>query len=104
MSGFRSEASFRFQILAAGIATCSLFIAEAPLIWWAIMILAIAGVLMTELINTALEHALDRLHPEIHPQVKAAKDCAAGAVLIMCFAAALIAAVFIYSWRQGFKS
>jgi diacylglycerol kinase (ATP) len=44
-------------------------------------------VLGAELINTALERVLDRLHPDHHPVVKIAKDCAAGAVLVSSVAA-----------------
>lgn len=45
------------------------------------IILAYALVLITELQNSALEAALDRLHPEIHDHIKHSKDMAAGAVL-----------------------
>lgn len=38
-------------------------------------------ILITELQNSALEIALDRLHPEIHDDIKHSKDMAAGAVL-----------------------
>ena len=40
-------------------------------------------ILALELINTALELALDHLHPAQHPAIEAAKDCAAGAVLML---------------------
>ena len=43
-----------------------------------------------ELLNTALEHLADRLHPEQHPTIQAAKDCAAAAVLVASLAAVLI--------------
>lgn len=39
-------------------------------------------VLTTELQNSALEAALDRLHPEINDKIKVSKDMAAGAVLM----------------------
>jgi diacylglycerol kinase len=40
--------------------------------------------------NTALEHLTDRLHPEQHPAIRAAKDCAAAAVLLASISALLI--------------
>ncbi len=50
----------------------------------------ICMVLAAELFNTALEHALDGLHPEQAPFVRVAKDCAAGAVLVLSACAALV--------------
>lgn len=52
-------------------------------IWWALVVLASAGVLAAELFNTAIEHLADHLHPEVHPQIQVVKDCAAAAVLLM---------------------
>lgn len=44
--------------------------------------LAFALVLITELQNTALENALDKLHPELHESIGLSKDMSAGAVLL----------------------
>ncbi len=52
--------------------------------------LAAAAVLALELVNTALEHLADHLHPDDHPAIRMAKDCAAGAVLIAAAAAVVI--------------
>ena len=46
------------------------------------VILAIALVLIAEMINTALEAAVDLAQPDPHPLAKVAKDVAAGGVLI----------------------
>ena len=51
-------------------------------VWAALIALCIALVLTMELANAALEYAIDRLHPDIHEQIKWAKDAAAGAVLL----------------------
>ena len=48
-------------------------------------------ILATEFFNTALESLIDPRHPEIHPAVKAAKDCAAGAVLLPSACAVIVA-------------
>jgi undecaprenol kinase len=69
VTAFRTEAGFRIQLLLA---------------------VAGAAVLAAELLNIALEHLADRLHPEQHPIIRAAKDCAAGAVLAASLAAVLI--------------
>ena len=43
---------------------------------------AILAVLVVELLNTALESAIDRVGPEWHAQSKRAKDTASAAVLL----------------------
>lgn len=57
---------------------------------WILLLLTFALVWMAEMVNTALEATLDHLAPEIHPQVKIAKDVAAGAVLVASLFAVLI--------------
>lgn len=46
------------------------------------LIITYGLVLITELVNTSLETALERLHPERHGLIGRAKDVAAGAVVI----------------------
>jgi len=59
---------------------------------WALLLLTITLVLMAEMLNTALETTLDLISTETHPQIKFAKDVAAGAVLITaCLALAMAA-------------
>jgi undecaprenol kinase len=91
----KRERSVRTQA-AAGIAVLAvLAVTRPPAIWWALATLAVALVLATELLNTALEILADRLHPEIHPEIRNAKDVAAAAVLVASIAALAIAAAFL---------
>ena len=57
---------------------------------WGWIILAIALVWSAEALNTAIEQVYNRISPDTDPIIKAAKDVAAGAVLIAAVAAALI--------------
>jgi len=58
--------------------------------------LAIALVLVVEALNTAVEQACNAITRNYNPAIKAAKDVAAGAVLIAAITAAIIgASVFI---------
>lgn len=66
-------------------------------VWWAILLTNCFLVLAVELFNTALEHTLDHLSPEIHPSVKLAKDSSAAAVLVLSMGALLSFAAFVYS-------
>ena len=53
---------------------------------WAVIIFTIALVLILEGLNTAVEAAIDLASPEFHRLAKAAKDLAAGMVLIASIA------------------
>jgi diacylglycerol kinase (ATP) len=93
---WRTEQSFKLQIVAAAaVVVVLVWLAPAP-VWWAIVGLTVAFVLATEIVNTALEGLADHLHPEQHPAIKAVKDCAAGAVLVASAAALGVAVAFLY--------
>lgn len=57
---------------------------------WRWLVLAIALVWFAELVNTAFEHLCDVVSPDFNPSVRAAKDVAAGAVLVCSLGAAVI--------------
>ena len=57
---------------------------------WAILVLTIGSVWVTEFINAAIEATVNLSTSEIHPMAKVAKDVAAAAVLITVFVAVLI--------------
>ena len=95
---FRSENSFRTHTLAAMAAFALLAVLRPSPFWWALIALTVAAVFAAELFNTALEHLADRLHPEQHPQIKAAKDCGAAAVLVCSIAALAVAAALLADW------
>jgi diacylglycerol kinase (ATP) len=66
----------------------------APL-WWALLLVNCGMVLAAELFNSALEAALDLLYPEEHAAIKLAKDCAAGAVLMLSLTAGCVFVAFV---------
>lgn len=49
---------------------------------WAVIFTLIALVLGLEMVNTAIEAAVDLAHPALHPLAKKAKDSVAGAVVL----------------------
>ncbi|MBQ8781030.1 MAG: diacylglycerol kinase family protein [Oscillospiraceae bacterium] len=61
-----------------------------------VLILTVGSVLALELVNTAVEKTVDLYIKDAHPLAKAAKDTAAGAVLISA-AAAVCTAVVLFS-------
>ena len=89
------EASFRLQLILALAACAVLLVLRPPLLWAALFILSASAVLALELFNTALELLADHLHPQRHPAIQAAKDCAAAAVLVASIAALIIGGFII---------
>lgn len=57
---------------------------------WIAVIFAIGIVIVSEMLNTAIEKLTDMVSPEIHPKAKVVKDLAAGAVLMASMVAAVI--------------
>ena len=99
---FKNESSFRTQVFFAAGALILLFVLRPEPIWWAVIAISIALVLAAELINTALEFVIDRLHPEQHPIIGKAKDCAAGAVLLLSIASLVIAGAMCWDvWSKS---
>jgi diacylglycerol kinase (ATP) len=67
------------------------------------LLLAIAFVLITEMINTAIEHTIDVATTTFDPMAKLAKDIAAGAVLIASVTAVAIG-YLVFAHRVGDRS
>lgn len=65
-----------------------------------ILALCIAGVIALEMVNTALERAVDSPSPERYELAGAVKDIAAGAVLVFSIGAA-VCGVMLFSRRAG---
>ena len=55
-----------------------------------LLLLTIGGVISAEMFNTSIENLCDKVSKEFHPLIKSAKDCAAGAVLVLAIFAAVI--------------
>ena len=92
MHGLRRERSVRFEAVVLVLVFAALAVLRPEPIWWAAAALASAGVLAAELLNTAIETLADHLSPEIHPQVRVVKDCAAAAVFVAVVGALVVAA------------
>jgi undecaprenol kinase len=88
----RSERSVRFHVAAFLLVIIVLLRFHPGPIWWALVILASMAVLAAELINTAIEHLADHLHPDTHAQIQVVKDCAAAAVLVAVVGALAVGA------------
>ena len=59
-----------------------------------------ALVMSLELMNSAIEAALDRVHPEQHKEIGFAKDCLAGAVMIASCASVVVFLIYLIFYFQ----
>lgn len=95
-AALKAEASFKTQVAMAMLALAATWAVRPPAVWVALVAVMIGLVLAAELINTALEHALDALHPEPARFIRVAKDCAAAAVLMLSFTAVVVFLLMLY--------
>ena len=77
------ERNIKIEIFMGICASILGFLLNISIIEWAIIVLVIAMVLCLELVNTAIERAVDLTTKEYHELARVAKDVSAGAVLVM---------------------
>lgn len=96
MQGFRQawegEAAFRFEVILASVMLPVALLLEISALERIALVGSVLLVLMVELLNSAVEAAVDRVGSELHPLSGRAKDLGSAAVFI-----ALILAVFTWA-------
>src|SRR6056297_328431 len=97
MYALRHDFSFRWQVVLIGLALIGVGYLAQPLSQFDVfaLMLAYGLVLITELQNSALEEALDHLHPELHDRIGRTKDMSAGSVLLAGFITIAIVALVL---------
>ncbi len=96
----QEERNFRFHLCAAFYAFVAAFWAELDPVETALIALCVAAVLALELVNSAIERAVDKPDTTHWWSAGAAKDMAAGAVLVMAVGT-LIVALCVFWPRLG---
>ncbi|MBI2910602.1 MAG: diacylglycerol kinase family protein [Chloroflexi bacterium] len=92
----RTQRNMRVHMVVATSAVVVGILLELGPLEMAALVLSITLVVALELVNTALEAAVDLSSPALHPLARRAKDVAAGAVLAgACGAAAVGALLFV---------
>jgi len=81
-AAWQNEDAFRLEVLIAAIAIPVSLLLPASKFGKAMMIASILLVLIVELLNSALETAVDHTSLEQHPLAKRAKDIASAAVFL----------------------
>jgi diacylglycerol kinase len=77
----------------AAVMSFAVFVAEVSRTELIVLVLTCALVMSLEIVNTAIERLTDKVSPDFSPLAKIAKDTSAGAVLLACIAAVIIAVI-----------
>ncbi len=86
----RTERNLRIHLVAAVVVLVLAFAVGVPPADFALLLLAIGLVVTAELLNTALEAAVDLWSPDYHPAAAVAKNVAAAAVLTSAIVSAAV--------------
>jgi diacylglycerol kinase (ATP) len=84
----KSERAIQQEIVILLIGGIAAFLLTDSSVERAILIGSLCIVLIVEIINSAIEAAIDRIGPELHPLSKQAKDLGSAAVLLSLVTAA----------------
>jgi diacylglycerol kinase (ATP) len=99
----RTQRNMRIHFLIAALVLAAGVVVGVRRFELIALLLAIAFVLITEMVNTALEHTIDVAATSFDPMAKLAKDIAAGAVLIASVNALAIG-YLVFARRVGDRS
>ena len=81
-----NEVNILFMMLGALIVLALCFFLKVSTTELCLVVICTGVFMACELINSAIEAAIDLVTLEIHPLAKISKDCASGATLIVMFA------------------
>jgi diacylglycerol kinase (ATP) len=86
----RSERAFQQEVVLLVVGSIAAFLLTDIRVERALLIGSLAIIVIVELVNSAIEAAIDRIGPELHELSKTAKDSGSAAVLVSLVLAAVI--------------
>ncbi len=92
----KTQRHMRYHLFAALAVLVSGLLLNISRVEFVLLCMAIVLVLVTELLNTAIETTVDMISEEYHPLAKRAKDIAAGVVLTASLGALTLAYLILY--------
>nr|WP_232713486.1 diacylglycerol kinase family protein [Bacillus xiapuensis] len=87
------EPNFRFHTAAAIAVITAGALLSLTATEWLIIFILVFGMLVLEMVNTAIEKTVDLVTEDFHPLAKQAKDLAAGAVLVFAILSAVTGSI-----------
>lgn len=102
-----SQLNARIHLAATILVTLLGFLVKLERADWALVIIAIGLVWISEITNTAIEAFVDLETQQYHPLAKIAKDTAAAAVLVASLIAIILGLIvffpYIFNWLVSLK-
>ena len=95
ISAFKTEQNLLVHTIALIINIILMITLKLSIMECAIIVIVITIVFALEMVNTAIEYAIDMAMPQIHPLAKISKDVSSGAVL-MASLGAVVVGLLIY--------
>jgi diacylglycerol kinase (ATP) len=92
----RTQRNMRLHMIAAALVLTAAVVLDVTRLEMVALLFAIGFVLFTELVNTAIESAVDLSVQTFDPRAKVAKDVAAGGVLISSVIAVAVGYVIFF--------
>jgi diacylglycerol kinase (ATP) len=92
----KTQRHMRYHLLSALTAVIVSLVIGISRIEFIVLSMAVILVIVTEMLNTAIETAVDMISEEYHPKAKVVKDIAAGVVLIASIGAVILAYLILY--------
>jgi len=101
----RTQRNTRIHLsIAVGAVVLGLWLALSPT-QWAVLVLTIGFVLVSEMLNTVAEVLVDLVSPGYHPLAKVVKDVTAGAVLLAAIISVIVGLLVLgpplWAWVFG---
>ena len=87
---WRTEGAFRQEVIIAAVLIPIACVIPVPLLQRALLVASVLMVLVVELLNSAMEAAIDRISLDTHPLSKKAKDTGSAAVMLSIVIAMLV--------------
>ncbi len=95
ISGLKAERNMVIHFGMMTLVVVLAYLLKVSALEWCILLILFGQVLAAELVNTAIEAAIDLKVNENHPLAKLAKDTAAGAVLVCALIAAIVGLIIL---------
>ncbi len=89
-TAFATERNIRVMLGGGVFAIVMGIVLRIDALSWACVLICCGTVIVTELINTAIETVVDLVSPEFHPLAGRAKDVAAAASWVISFTSAVV--------------
>ena len=94
---WKEERTFKIEVVIGLIALIAAYVRDLSIPRWLFLVIMIAWVLMSEIVNTAIEDICNKIEPHHNPVIGKIKDIMAGYVLISSIAAIVVGAIIFFA-------